>query len=173
MHDGVFNGEVAFFGNTGQIRQRIKVLKTSPLTVQATADFQSCSDADGRCVPGSSSLSFGPLNVATAAAVAPKTPRATAAVLPEAKPAAVPTPKAQAPIARGAAAAIAWAAAVPTGTGVWLFGLLAFLAGLLTPCVFPKVPLTVSLLTSGQDSRRRGILKALAAAARQILAART
>jgi thiol:disulfide interchange protein DsbD len=47
---------------------------------------------------------------------------------------------------------------------LWSFGLLAFLSGLaalLTPCVFPMVPMTVSYFTGGQDSRSRGILKAL------------
>ncbi|MCI1186607.1 thioredoxin family protein [Hymenobacter sp. DH14] len=48
--------------------------------------------------------------------------------------------------------------------GLWAFALLAFtfgLAALLTPCVFPMVPMTVSLFTSGNDSRQRGIFKAL------------
>ena len=48
--------------------------------------------------------------------------------------------------------------------GLWAFALLAFtfgLAALVTPCVFPMVPMTVSLFTSGNDSRQRGILKAL------------
>ena len=48
--------------------------------------------------------------------------------------------------------------------GLWAFALLAFtfgLAALVTPCVFPMVPMTVSLFTSGNDSRQRGIFKAL------------
>ncbi|MBH8558172.1 protein-disulfide reductase DsbD family protein [Hymenobacter negativus] len=48
--------------------------------------------------------------------------------------------------------------------GLWAFALLAFtfgLAALITPCVFPMVPMTVSLFTSGNDSRQRGIFKAL------------
>ena len=57
-------------------------------------------------------------------------------------------------------------AADPVGKagGLWGFALLAFtfgLAALVTPCVFPMVPMTVSLFTSGNDSRQRGILKAL------------
>ena len=57
-------------------------------------------------------------------------------------------------------------AADPVGKagGLWAFALLAFtfgLAALLTPCVFPMVPMTVSLFTSGNDSRQRGIFKAL------------
>ena len=57
-------------------------------------------------------------------------------------------------------------AADPVGKagGLWSFALLAFtfgLAALFTPCVFPMVPMTVSLFTSGNDSRQRGIFKAL------------
>lgn len=69
VHDDVFNGEVAFFETTGQVRQRIKLLKAGPLTIKAEAEYQSCSEADGRCVPGSTSLTFGPLRAAAKAAV--------------------------------------------------------------------------------------------------------
>jgi thiol:disulfide interchange protein DsbD len=44
------------------------------------------------------------------------------------------------------------------------FAFVAFLAGLsalITPCVFPLIPMTVSFFTSGNDSRQRGLLKAL------------
>ena len=78
----------------------------------------------------------------------------TASAAPETK--ATPAP---------AVAAVA-TAADPVGKagGLWAFALLAFtfgLAALVTPCVFPMVPMTVSLFTSGNDSRQRGILKAL------------
>ena len=61
--DEVFKGEVAFWEKTGQLRQRIKLLQPGPLTLTATADYQSCTTVDGRCVPGSEALSFGPLAV--------------------------------------------------------------------------------------------------------------
>ena len=189
LHDDVFNGEVAIFETTALIRQRVRVLQPGVLTIQATADYQSCSDADGRCVPGSSKLSFGPLSVVEktkkAAVVLPpsapkqptagNTPQERGAVaqpaaravpqmaVPATKPVvAGPTPApAEASVAVTAAPALG---AVPATGGVWGFGLLAFLSGLaalLTPCVFPMVPLTVSLFTGNNDSRRRGILKAL------------
>jgi len=89
---------------------------------------------------------------ATAATPSPATSAATAA--PDAK--AAPAP---------AVASVAMAAdPVRKAGGLWAFALLAFtfgLAALVTPCVFPMVPMTVSLFTSGNDSRQRGILKAL------------
>ncbi|TXK33896.1 thioredoxin fold domain-containing protein [Pontibacter qinzhouensis] len=47
--------------------------------------------------------------------------------------------------------------------GLWAFFLVAFIFGLgalLTPCVFPMIPMTVSFFTSSGDSRRQGIFKA-------------
>ncbi len=194
--DEVFKGEVAFWEKTGQMRQRIKVLRPGPLSIVADADYQSCTTVDGKCVPGSETLTFGPVQVAgavaaKAAAVTPAatpatasitaaaaTPAAAATALAAVTPAttaADATPVAAAPAA--AEALVAETAPAPTvasvalapdpvnkAGGLWAFALLAFtfgLAALLTPCVFPMVPMTVSLFTSGNDSRQRGIFKAL------------
>ena len=49
-------------------------------------------------------------------------------------------------------------------TSMWLFILVAFGAGLLsivTPCVFPMVPMTVSFFTNSSHSRKEAIRKAL------------
>ncbi|HEX8656018.1 MAG TPA: protein-disulfide reductase DsbD domain-containing protein, partial [Hymenobacter sp.] len=117
--DEVFKGEVAFWEKTGQLRQRIKVLQPGPLTIAATADYQSCTTVDGRCVPGSDALTFGPLMVtgaaaptkATGAGAAPASPSkpATAAVTPPAQDASV----AVAPAPQPAGAAPANEAPVP------------------------------------------------------------
>ncbi|MGI4884319.1 MAG: cytochrome c biogenesis protein CcdA [Janthinobacterium lividum] len=194
--DEVFKGEVAFWEKTGQVRQRIKVLQPGPLTIKAEADYQSCTDVDGRCVPGNETITFGPLQVSGAAAASaaapaskPGAPAAAVATTPKAPSAAVPAaaesvaaapvaaapvavaaPSAPAPVGAPAAAASAastvTAAAAPVSDagGLWSFGVLAFISGLaalLTPCVFPMVPMTVSFFTGAQDSRSRGILKAV------------
>jgi thiol:disulfide interchange protein DsbD len=198
-HDDVFNGDVAFWEKTGQLRQRIKILQPGPLTISADADYQTCTDVDGRCVPGNETLKFGPITVTGAAAKAKAvgaagpaaTPAKTAvaevaaaspaAVVAAAPPVVVDTaaPAATAPPVVPDDAAVQAEAAAPApevatvaaaadpvnkAGGLWSFALLAFtfgLAALLTPCVFPMVPMTVSLFTSGNDSRQRGIFKAL------------
>jgi len=51
---------------------------------------------------------------------------------------------------------------VPQGKNIWQIFLIGFLGGLialLTPCVFPMIPLTVSFFTN-KSSRRRGIINA-------------
>ncbi|WP_317129377.1 protein-disulfide reductase DsbD family protein [Hymenobacter nivis] len=204
QQDEVFKGEVAFWEKTGQIRQRIKVLQPGPLTIKAEADYQSCTDVDGRCVPGNETLAFGPLQVSgpvaasaapaakpgapAAATAAPATPAAAATVA-TAPAAAATAPAAPlgAPVAPETTAATATAGAPETTTttatagaptvavavagapvadagGLWSFGLLAFISGLaalLTPCVFPMVPMTVSFFTGSGGTRREGILKAV------------
>ncbi len=49
------------------------------------------------------------------------------------------------------------------GKGLWGIFLLGFLGGLLallTPCVFPMIPLTVSFFTKGSENKKKGILNA-------------
>ena len=49
------------------------------------------------------------------------------------------------------------------GKGMWSIFLLGFFGGLLallTPCVFPMIPLTVSFFTKGSQDRRKGLVNA-------------
>ncbi len=55
-------------------------------------------------------------------------------------------------------------AAVDTGSSLWELFLLGFIGGLLallTPCVFPMIPLTVSFFTKGSENKRKGIIRAI------------
>ncbi len=50
------------------------------------------------------------------------------------------------------------------GQNIWVFLLISFLAGLaaiLTPCVFPMIPMTVSFFMRGSSNRRKGIITGL------------
>lgn len=50
------------------------------------------------------------------------------------------------------------------GKGLWglfLLGLIGGFAALLTPCVFPMIPLTVSFFTKGSENRRKGLTNAV------------
>ncbi|WP_460676191.1 protein-disulfide reductase DsbD family protein [Hymenobacter coalescens] len=122
--DTVFKGDVTYFETTGQIRQRVRLLQPGALTIKATAEFQSCTDVDGRCIPGDAALSFGPLTVTGTAAA---TPAAAAAVPPAASQPATAPAGAKVPAALPAvasadtaapAAASAATAAVDTAAAV-------------------------------------------------------
>ncbi|WP_426493010.1 cytochrome c biogenesis protein CcdA [Hymenobacter sp. 102] len=201
-YDDIFKGNVTYFEKTGRITQRIRVLQPGSLTIKAETEFQSCTDVDGRCIPGEESLSFGPIEV-TGTAATPATPAkgSTGAVVTPAAPAPAATAAAMAtapadtatPLITtataaavvpdsatavaapeevpgramgGAALAATTAAAGAEGAdaGLLSLALIAFisgLSGLLTPCVFPLIPMTVSIFTKGSADRRQGILKAL------------
>lgn len=50
------------------------------------------------------------------------------------------------------------------GDSIWMFLLIAFLAGLggvVTPCVFPMIPMTVGFLIGGGNSKKSGIIRGL------------
>lgn len=199
-YDDVFKGDITYFEKTGQMRQRIRLLQPGTLTVQANVEYQTCTDIDGRCIPGEETLSFGPLPVtgtaiaatqpgtpaaAGAAATAATTTSTAAAGSPAVALAAPSVDTVAMPAASAAASDSATAGAAATGatavvaaapaataastpdagkTGLLGFAFGAFLFGLgalITPCVFPLIPMTVSFFTSGSDSRQRGILKAV------------
>jgi len=192
-HDDIFNGDVAFWEKTGQIRQRIKVLQPGSLSIKAEADYQTCTDVDGRCVPGNEMVTFGPFMItgsavpakatgvvtppatiktdapAVAAAPTTATPATDTAGQPAPAATATAAPPTTEPVAAAPADAPRIAPAAPLAPAsdagsLWSFGLLAFISGLaalITPCVFPMIPMTVSFFTGSKDSRGRGILKAV------------
>lgn len=49
--DKIWEGEVSYFENTAELRQKIKILKL-PFHIEGTFDFQSCSEKSGQCVMG-------------------------------------------------------------------------------------------------------------------------
>ncbi|WP_319805308.1 protein-disulfide reductase DsbD family protein [Hymenobacter latericus] len=126
--DTVFKGDVTYFETTGQIRQRIRLLQPGSISIKAEAEYQSCTETDGRCIPGNNSLTFGPIEVTgtaaapTAAPVAPasKAPATAAAAPATAAPASVATAPATATpdtasVALAAAPAAATAPDAPAG----------------------------------------------------------
>ncbi len=50
-YDKTWEGKVSYFETTAEMRQKIKV-KSLPLHVEGSFDFQSCSDQTGQCVMG-------------------------------------------------------------------------------------------------------------------------
>lgn len=149
-HDDVFNGTISYFEGTGQIRQRIRLLRPGTLSIKAEVEYQTCTDVDGRCVPGAETLTFGPLAVSgPAVAAASAQPAAPAAAAPKARPA---TPVA-------GAATVVEAATVPAATadGLWSFGLLAFLSGLAALLNFSchSLPRRTLPITGPVEERRR------------------
>ncbi|AYA38635.1 DUF255 domain-containing protein [Hymenobacter oligotrophus] len=95
--DTVFKGDVTYFETTGQIRQRIRLLQPGSISIKADAEYQSCTETDGRCIPGNNALTFGPIEVTGIAAAPASVPAAPATKSPTAT--AVPSTAAPASVA--------------------------------------------------------------------------
>ena len=152
-HDKVFDMEIAYFYKQAVFKQRIKLL--GELTsIKAEVEFMSCNDSN--CLPPDTvDLEFFLSGTATTNQEA--TPQFTFGNNTDANntvPATTvsqTTPKAPAttPISR---------------QGLWTIFFISFLSGfaaLLTPCVFPMIPMTVSYFTKQSKTKAKGIRNAI------------
>lgn len=153
-YDEIFECDVKIFKKHAEFRQKIKVL-SSPLKISGESEYQICTEVTGQCVPGGEDFSFSNIKVSS------KTPDTSiqnpintdsfsvSNFQPPAsnlqQPATSNQQQSNGPILD------------PTlvkedaqGKSILGFLLIAFLAGiaaLITPCVFPMIPMTVSFFT--------------------------
>lgn len=153
-HDKVFDMEISYFHNQAVFKQHIKVLGALK-TVKGEVEFMSCDDSN--CLPPDTvDLTFN-LSEATLASAptgltpqfnlnlnGSETPTETTSVK------AIPgSPAGHSPVSH---------------QGLWTIFFISFLSGfaaLLTPCVFPMIPMTVSYFTKQSKSKAKGIKNAL------------
>lgn len=166
-HDKIFDCDVRIFENNGEFRQKVRIL-SADVKLSGSYEGQVCSEEKGQCVLFSGDLMFGNINVTGGAPIIPK-------VQPKQEPAAQkePTPDTAKSVIEPA---VEPSPAGPNKgpildptlvtddprTGSWTgFFLLAFLAGLaalLTPCVFPMIPMTVSYFTGKGNQRSSALI---------------
>ncbi|PWJ60078.1 thiol:disulfide interchange protein DsbD [Dyadobacter jejuensis] len=170
----VWGGDVKYFTGKAVFKQTVKIRSDKPI-IKGTSEFQTCSNVTGLCIAGSDDFEFSGLKVtAPAEAAAPSTSSQPVATE-EALTAEAPNQPAAASSDSLAAAdeAIAPADAradeitttettdsVMSGS-LWGFALAAFLSGLvalLTPCVFPIIPMTVSFFTNQEKGKFKALL---------------
>ena len=154
-HDKVFDMEIAYFYRQAVFKQRVKLLgEVTSISIKAEVEFMSCDDSN--CLPPDTvDLEFFLSGTATANQGA--TPQFTFGNNTDANntvPATTvsqTTPKAPAttPISH---------------QGLWTIFFISFLSGfaaLLTPCVFPMIPMTVSYFTKQSKTKAKGIRNAI------------
>ncbi len=158
-HDDIFDCDVKIFKGKGEFVQRVKVLG-SPLKIAGTYDYQVCSDLDGKCIPFDADFSVsvpvkGGVEVKEGASQNP-----------------FAAPSALNPIGENNATVkgpildktILDGDATIREESLWGYLLFAFVLGLtslITPCVFPMVPMTVTFFLRDNQTKREGIRKAL------------
>ncbi len=170
--DPFFSMDLPLFSNEARFRQRVRILTDNEFAITGFVEFMSCDDE--RCLPPQERefefiIKEGP---ATAGATPEPSPTAPAtpdvpeadepetATGPETATETEPADKVE-PIRKTVAVQ---PEETGTGTGnLWIFFFIAFaggLAGLLTPCVFPMIPMTVSFFMQKQSGRLNAIINA-------------
>ena len=158
--DEIWEGEVTYFVGTGTFEQPIKITADN-INIIGSLDYQMCSDVTGQCIPFEEDVKI----IANATASGQTTTSET----PE--PELISEESEATPLVNDPAAS---AGDTDKRTYIELdeeesqggllgFMFVAFLAGLaalLTPCVFPMIPMTVTFFTGRSKSRISGIRNA-------------
>jgi thiol:disulfide interchange protein len=171
-HDKIFDCDVKVFVKTGEFRQKIKVLG-GPLKISGSVQGQVCTEVDGKCIPFDEDFSFdiavtGKLKAQKATdnkaqeetkiAPADKNQGAAEKLATEKNEPAVAVENSakeqkqygenQGPVLDPTL--VKQDARNNSFISFFLVAILAGLAALLTPCVFPMIPMTVSFFTQGK-----------------------
>ena len=140
----IWNGTYTYFTGQGEFRQKIKI--TAPeYKIEGSYDSQSCSNVSGLCVPIKGVFSLaGKAEIAVVANTATAAPVTVDSV-------------AEAPVAKSAPVTpTVPSAQAPQEESLFAFFWIALGAGflaLLTPCVYPLIPMTVSFFTKQKGGK--------------------
>lgn len=171
-HDEIFGCDVKLFKNTAEFRQKIKVLSTS-LKLSGVYDGQVCTEVEGKCIPFDGDFSFADIVVTGGGKVkeikeVKKIEASPTVVTPVIKDTtektSVFTPiqtEIKGPVLDKA---ILEGESTFGNDSFWTLLVLAFIAGLtslITPCVFPMIPMTVTFFLKDTQTKREGIKKAI------------
>lgn len=149
-YDEMFEMNVRYFASEATFTQKIKIQSNKPIKVTGEVEFQACDDKS--CIFDVKQFSFELEGSKTFSVVA-------AAAIPDTTPAeSIDTIATAATDTISAATNMDVTGPVNDGeTPLWMFFLIAFGAGLiaiLTPCVFPMIPMTVSyFMKSGKQGK--------------------
>lgn len=140
-YDSLWEGEYTYFKKEGLFKQKVKILQER-FHLSGSYSYQVCSDVDGKCIPFDEDFSLG--SQANTSSTPPKLQNQT-----KNKTAAAETKSNE---------------KVGTEKGILSILISAFLAGLvalLTPCVYPMIPITVSIFLKQSKNKAEGISKAI------------
>jgi thiol:disulfide interchange protein len=167
VDDKVFNMKLELHNKEVTFTQRIKKLSTDSILIKGTLEYMTCSDM--QCIPGDQDFTFRLSGSGTKETALTKTVPADSSSA-AGKPKKFITTDTAVNQPKGAVTAAQTpgtsqnTSTVPDHKSLWavlLVAMLAGLGGLLTPCVYPMIPMTVSYFLRGTKSRTSAILQAL------------
>ena len=141
-YDEIFEGDITYFTKKAVFEQKFKVQTENPV-IKAVVSYQICSDVNGQCIPFTSDIPVTGFQKKSSENSKDGEVRELQAFQNDFK-----SEEEQ-----------------EEGMSFFLsFFLVSFgagLAALLTPCVFPMIPMTVSYFTKSEANRKKGIIQAL------------
>jgi thiol:disulfide interchange protein len=169
VDDKVFNMKLELHNKEVIFTQRVKLLQADSTIIKGTLEYMTCSDM--QCIPGDQDFIFRLAGLSTAeAGRVISIPADSAKAAEKGQPkkfittdTAVGQAQLSTPVANSGGISGGTTPA-PVNKSLWavlLVAMLAGLGGLLTPCVYPMIPMTVSYFLRGTKSRSSAILQAL------------
>lgn len=175
-YDPIWEGEYTYFKRKAEFRQTVRVL-SERFNVVANVNYQVCTDVDGRCIPLEDDFAIGggDVQVLPAANGAPVVQETAPTTTPteitqpnekvgEVTADSLPASADNTTATQDASTISAIVPAATTEESLTGFMIAAFLSGLLallTPCVFPMIPMTVSFFIRKSQSRAQAIGKGI------------
>ncbi len=152
-YDDIFECDVKIFKKTAEFRQKIKILSSS-ISLKGESDYQVCTETTGQCVPGGEEFSFN-LKVSGETLQNQNNEEVKIPTIDNAAINPFIHVETKGPILDSSLVK-----EDPAGKSLFGFLLISFLAGLaalITPCVFPMIPMTVSFFT-GRGTRFQALM---------------
>jgi thiol:disulfide interchange protein DsbD len=161
-YDDLWEGDITYFREKGQFRQTIKVL-TSDFKVTGSYIYQVCSDIDGKCINFEEDFVFDKVKVSGQVQDIP-IPSISAEPIDLDNDDKSTQTQVPATTEVDNSKPLLSQRSSTDPYSLLAFMVIAFLGGLaalLTPCVFPMIPMTVSFFTGRARSRKQGVKNAL------------
>jgi len=147
-YDSSFDMTLKLFSVEAVFKQRIKLLTATDVRVQGFVEFMSCDDE--RCLPPKEDE----FNFLIRAEGVPEAGEVAEPV--ESEETVIP----ESQVDRTSTDTTETSTSGKSMWGFFLFAILAGFAGILTPCVFPMIPMTVAFFSRGTENRFKSIVKA-------------
>lgn len=163
-YDEIWEGDVTYFIGSGTFEQQIKIT-AEIINISGSIDYQMCTDVTGQCIPFEEDFTLKTSAKPSSASTTPqeseeKVDEPSNQEVTETEQAAGPN---KLPIPEPEERTYIDINEDESKDGLLGFMFVAFLAGLaalLTPCVFPMIPMTVTFFTGRSKSRISGIRNA-------------